>query len=110
MSVLVYKLFVFKCSLPVLRLTPLLTLLSLPVLLTRLLSFHRRIRPPRQWLSPTVDAIALGLFPIAWFFGFVYYTDVPSLAFVVATVVSAYQGRHWRAALVSLIRGGGRMI
>lgn len=42
----------------------------------------------------------LSLFPIAWFFGFLYYTEVPSLVFVVWTVVEASEDRHWVAALV----------
>ena len=94
------RIFVFKCTLPLLRLTPLLMLLALPVVLTRLVSFHKRIRPPLSLLDPALDAVALACFPIAWFFGFLYYTDVPSLAFVVATVVLARQERHWTAALV----------
>ncbi|THH12141.1 hypothetical protein EW145_g160 [Phellinidium pouzarii] len=103
MSILLSKLFLFKCNLSILRLTPLVTLLSLPLILTRLLSLQRRVRPPRELFSPTVDAIALSLFPIAWFFGFLYYTDVPSLAFVVATVVAALRGRHGLAALLGLV-------
>ncbi|KAI5119916.1 hypothetical protein M0805_000881 [Coniferiporia weirii] len=103
MSIFLSKLFVFKCTLPILRLTPLVTLLSLPLILTRLLSYQRRERPPRELLSPTSDAIALSLFPIAWFFGFLYYTDVPSLAFVLATVVAALQGRHTLAASLGLV-------
>lgn len=100
LSVLLSKLFLFKCTLPILRLTPLLSLLSLPLILSRLLSYQRRERPP-PFLSPTSDAIALSLFPIAWFFGFVYYTDVPSIAFVLASVVAALEDRHNLAALVS---------
>ena len=101
LSVILQKIFVFKCNISVLRLTPLLALLSLPLLLTRLVCFHQRIRPPHAFLEPTLDALVLSLFPIAWFFGFLYYTDVPSLAFVLLTVVAAFQGRHWLAAMVS---------
>ena len=43
------------------------------------------------------------MFPIAWFFGFLYYTDVPSLALVVCTVVCALKGKHVLAALVSIL-------
>ncbi|KAI0277109.1 hypothetical protein BGY98DRAFT_934606 [Russula aff. rugulosa BPL654] len=38
---------------------------------------------------PTLDAVVLSTFPIAWFFGFLYYTDVPSLL----------SGRHWTASM-----------
>ena len=102
MSVLFSKLFLFKCNLSVLRLTPLLCLLSLPLVLTRLLSLIRRVRPPNELLSPTIDSIALSLFPIGWFYGFLYYTDVPSLVFVLLTVIMALENRHGMASLVRL--------
>jgi alpha-1,2-glucosyltransferase len=83
-----------------LRLTTLLTLLALPIALTRLLCYHKRERPPGSLLSPMPESVVLSLFPIAWFFGFLYYTEVPSLLFVVWTVVAASNNRHWLAALV----------
>lgn len=100
MSVMLSKLFLFKCSLPILRLTPLATLLTLPLILSRLLSHQRRVRPPGETLSPTPDSIAVSLFPIAWFFGFLYYTDIPSLVFVLVTVLAAAQERYVLSALV----------
>lgn len=103
MSVLFSKLFLFKCNLSVLRLTPLLCLLSLPLVLTRLLSLIRRVRPPNELLSPTIDSIALSLFPIGWFYGFLYYTDVPSLVFVLLTVIMALENRHGMASLFGLL-------
>lgn len=89
-----------KCNLAMLRLTPLLTLLILPIALTRLLCYHKRERPPSSLFTPLSEAVILAAFPIAWFFGFLYYTEVPSLAFVVFTVVAATQSQHWLAALV----------
>lgn len=103
LSVLLKRLFLFKCSLPMLRLTTLLTLLALPIALTRLLCYHKRERPPASLLSPMPESVVLSLFPIAWFFGFLYYTEVPSLLFVVWTVVTASNNRHWLAALLGLI-------
>lgn len=102
MSVLLKRIFMFKCTLPMLRLTTVLTLMSLPLVLTHLVCFHKRIRPPPSRLVPAADALVLAVFPIAWFFGFLYYTEVPSLVFVVWTVVAASQDRHWLAALVCL--------
>jgi alpha-1,2-glucosyltransferase len=101
MSVMLKKIFMFKCTLPMLRLTTMLSLLALPVVLTRLLCHYQRRTPPQSWLSPTPDAIVVSAFPIAWFFGFLYYTEVPSLLFVALTMVAASQGHHWVAALVS---------
>jgi alpha-1,2-glucosyltransferase len=94
------QLFMFKCNLSMLRLTPLLTLLTLPIALTRLIFLHKRERPRGGILSPSPEAIMLSMFPIAWFFGFLYYTEVPGVSLVVWTVVAASQGDHWLAALV----------
>ncbi|KAI0080044.1 glucosyltransferase [Panus rudis PR-1116 ss-1] len=103
LSLALKRIFALKCNLAVLRLTPLLTLLVLPIALTRLVSFHKRERPPSSLLSPIPEAVVLAAFPIAWFFGFLYYTEVPSLLFVVLTVVSATEGRHGLAALLGAI-------
>jgi alpha-1,2-glucosyltransferase len=90
----------FKCNLSMLRLTPMFTLLMLPIVLTRLICFHKRERPPPSLITPLPEAVVLSAFPVAWFFGFLYYTEVPSLLFVVLTVVAATQHQHWLAALV----------
>lgn len=95
------KLFVLKCNLSVLRLTPLLTLLLLPFALTRLQCYHQRVRLTSMF-TPSIEAVVMCTFPVAWFFGFLYYTDVPSLLGVVASVVAATQNRHWLAALVRM--------
>lgn len=91
-----------------LRLTTLLSLLALPVALTRLVCYHKRERPPASIMLPVFEATVLAGFPIAWFFGFLYYTDVPSLLFVVATVVAATEDQHWVAALVGFHLGAFR--
>lgn len=100
LSLLLKRLFLFNCNVPMLRLTTLLSLLSLPIALTRLLCYHQHERPAHPILSPSLEAIVLSAFPIVWFFGFLYYTEVPSVLFVVWTVVAASQGNHWIAALV----------
>ena len=100
MSLLLKRLFLFNCNVPMLRLTTLLSLLSLPIALTRLLCYHKRERSAHPILSPSLEAIVLSAVPIVWFFGFLYYTEVPSVMFVVWTVVAASQGNHWTAALV----------
>lgn len=100
LSVIMKSIFLFKCNLPTLRLTPLVTLLVLPFALTRLLCYHQRIRPPSSLFVPSLDAVVLSAFPIVWFFGFLYYTEVPSLFFVVSTIVASSENQHWLAALV----------
>jgi len=103
LTVLLKGVFVFKCRLPTLRLTPLLALLLLPLATTRLLCYHKRIRPPPSVFTPTLDAVIVSTFPVAWFFGFLYYTDVPSLLSVIVTIVAALQGRHWAASMLGII-------
>jgi len=104
LSVLLHRVFMFKCNLALLRLTTTLTLLGLPLVLTRLLGFHQRGRPP-PILAPSIEALVLSTFPIAWFFGFLYYTEVPSLVSVLCTVVAAIQNKHWLAGLVRDLDG-----
>ena len=101
LSVILKRVITFKCNLPVLRLTPLLTLLALPFVLTRLLCYHKRLRPPASLFTPTAESVVLSAFPVAWFFGFLYYTDVPSVLFVISSITAATESRHWTAALVS---------
>ncbi|KAH9919109.1 glucosyltransferase [Fomitopsis serialis] len=103
LSLLLKQVFMFKCNLAMLRLTPALSLAALPFALTRLLCYHRRVRPPYTVFVPTTEGVVLTSFPIAWFFGFLYYTETPSLFFVVTTVVAASQGRHWLAALLGAV-------
>jgi alpha-1,2-glucosyltransferase len=99
MSLLLNKIFMIKCTLPMLRLTTVLSLLSLPIVLTQLMCYYQR-RRPQSLLEPIPEAIVVSAFPIAWFFGFLYYTEVPSLVFVIWTVALATQQQHWFAALV----------
>lgn len=84
-----------------LRLTTLLSLLALPLALSRLICYHKRVRTPASIMQPAPEATVLATFPIVWFFGFLYYTDVPSALSVVLTAVFAMRERHWLAAMVS---------
>ncbi|PPQ62790.1 hypothetical protein CVT24_000484 [Panaeolus cyanescens] len=102
-SLLLKRVFMFKCNLSMLRLTTLLTLLALPLALTRLMCIYKRERHRDGILSPIPEAIVLSAFPIAWFFGFLYYTEVPSLVSVVLTVVAALEDKHTLAALFGLL-------
>ncbi|KIP06942.1 glycosyltransferase family 59 protein [Phlebiopsis gigantea 11061_1 CR5-6] len=103
LSFILKRIFMLKCNLAMLRLTPLLTLLMLPIAVTRLLCYHKRVAPPSSFLTPLPEAVVLSAFPVAWFFGFLYYTEVPSLVFVVLTVVAATEGKHSLAALLGTI-------
>jgi alpha-1,2-glucosyltransferase len=101
-TALLRKIFMFKCRLPLLRLVPALHLLSLPAILSVLEAYHQRMPPSSDVSSPTISAVALASFPPLWFFGFLYYTDVPGIAFVLSSFVAQSNGSNWLACLVSV--------
>ncbi|KZW00614.1 glucosyltransferase [Exidia glandulosa HHB12029] len=103
LSIVLNRVFMFKCTLPMLRLTPLVASLALPPLLTLLLGITRRERVRDAWTRPSLEAVVLAAFPVAWFFTFLYYTELPSLVFVLATVVAGSKGHHTLAALLGAV-------
>lgn len=98
LSVLFKRLFLFKCNLPVLRFTNVLLSIILPPIITSLLARIRRQRAPESLLEPTTEALVLSLFPIAWFFGFLYYTEMGSLVLVLLCLQLSLKERQWAAA------------
>ncbi|KDN50252.1 hypothetical protein RSAG8_01588, partial [Rhizoctonia solani AG-8 WAC10335] len=103
LSVVLKKVFLFKCTIPILRMNNLLLNLMLPPLISHCLALYRSDRPPRSLLQPTVESIAISAFPIAWFFSFLYYTELGSVVFVLATILAAGRGAHVLAALTGAI-------
>ncbi|KDQ15153.1 glycosyltransferase family 59 protein [Botryobasidium botryosum FD-172 SS1] len=103
LSVILKRVFIMKCSTPMLRMTNLLLLALLPPILSHLLALKRRTNPPETLLAPTMESIVISTFPIAWFFAFLYYTDLGSLVFVLLTIVTARKRMHWLAALLGFI-------
>ena len=69
--------------------------------MTLFLAYQKRVHPP-SILSPSPLAVILALHPRVFFYGFLYYTDVPSLLSVVTTIILAQEEKHWLAALVRL--------
>ncbi|KAH7104544.1 alpha-2-glucosyltransferase Alg10 [Auriculariales sp. MPI-PUGE-AT-0066] len=100
LSIVLNRLFMFKCTLSMLRLTPVLASLFLPALITYVLATNRRERARNVWTSPSFEAISLAAFPVAYFFNFLYYTEVPSLALVLACVAAAARGQHFLASML----------
>ncbi|KAG9097495.1 glucosyltransferase [Ceratobasidium sp. UAMH 11750] len=103
LSVLLKKVFLFKCTIPVLRMNNLLLNLLLPPLVSHCLALYRSDRPPRTLLQPTLESIVISAFPLAWFFSFLYYTELGSVVFVLGTVLAAGHGAHILAALLGTI-------
>jgi len=100
LSVAFKRIFLFKCTVGVLRFTNVLLSLALPPLLSHLLARLRRDRPPQSLLEPTTESIVISLFPIAWFFSFLYYTETGSLVLVLACLLASLESQHTLAALV----------
>jgi len=99
LSVLLHRVLMFRCNLSTLRSTVTFMTFTLPLFLARLLSLHRQ-HPPPPLLSPTWEAVVLSTFPLVWFYGFLYYTEVPSLVSVLGTIVFSMQDQHCIAAVV----------
>eukprot|EP00897_Mesotaenium_endlicherianum_P001814 jgi/Mesen1/1660/ME000135S00650 len=85
------------CSVSVLRATNVVPAVAC------LLLFHRiaaRLDPaPGGEVRARLKALALALFPLHWFFTFLFYTDVGSTAAVMATYLAALTRSYWLAAL-----------
>ncbi|KAG8686441.1 glucosyltransferase, partial [Ceratobasidium sp. 395] len=100
LSVLLKNIFLFKCTIPILRMNNLLLNLLLPPLVSHCLALYRSDRPPRTLLQPTLESVVISAFPLAWFFSFLYYTELGSVVFVLGTVLAAGRGAHVLAALM----------
>jgi alpha-1,2-glucosyltransferase len=48
-----------------------------------------------------VNALVMSLFPVSFFFNFLYYTDVGSTLFVFSVYLAALKRHHWLGGLVS---------
>ncbi|KAM3388053.1 hypothetical protein ACQJBY_010690 [Aegilops geniculata] len=57
------------------------------------------IKPGIGKTKATAYAIVVALYPVHWFFTFLYYTDVASLAAVLAMYLSCLKKRFWVSAL-----------
>lgn len=59
------------------------------------------IRPGIGEKKATIYAILIALYPVHWFFTFLYYTDVASLAAVLAMYLFCLKKQFWISAMVS---------
>lgn len=58
------------------------------------------LRPALSDRKATLYALVLALYPLHWFFTFLYYTDVASLTAVLATYLTCMKRKYWISALV----------
>lgn len=103
----------FRCSTNHLRWMNAALLCALPLLISRVLSHFRTTPyPPRPGVKPRVrflipedeiilEAIIISSFPITYFSGFLFYTDIGSLFAVIASYHQSLARHHVLAALVS---------
>lgn len=58
------------------------------------------LRPTLDERKATLFAVVLAMYPLHWFFTFLYYTDVASLAAVLAMYLACLKKKYWFSALV----------
>lgn len=86
------------CSTAILRSTNVVMAMVCAVLFYDLLLC---IRPGIGERKATIYAILVSLYPVHWFFTFLYYTDVASLAAVLAMYLFCLKKQFWISAMVS---------
>lgn len=51
----------------------------------------------------TLCAVIMALYPLQWFFAFLYYTDAASVALVLAMYLACLRKRYWFSSLVRIL-------
>ncbi|KAK9893677.1 glycosyltransferase family 59 protein [Cystobasidium minutum MCA 4210] len=90
-------------SVPALRFVNLVLLFCLPQLVADLLCLLRNRGSLSQRKSYINEANIISTFPLVYFFGFLYYTDVASLSLVLLAYRQALLGRYGTSALAGLV-------
>lgn len=85
------------CSVVVLRsINGVLTILC-SVLIYEIIT---NLRPTLDERKATIYAVVLSMYPLHWFFSFLYYTDVASLTAVLAMYLVCLKKNYWFSGLV----------
>ncbi|KAK7255843.1 hypothetical protein RIF29_29266 [Crotalaria pallida] len=58
------------------------------------------LKPTLEDRKVTLQAAVLSLYPLHWFFSFLYYTDVASVTAVLAMYLASLKNKYWFSALV----------
>ncbi|KAB1224100.1 Dol-P-Glc:Glc(2)Man(9)GlcNAc(2)-PP-Dol alpha-1,2-glucosyltransferase [Morella rubra] len=61
------------------------------------------LRPTISERKATISAVVLALYPLHWFFTFLYYTDVAALTTVLAMYLASLKKRYWLSALLGAL-------
>lgn len=87
----------YICSTPILRS---LNALGITTVLP-LLSYRVSRRHQRNKSNAASDAMSIGFFPLLFFFGGLFYTDIWSTVFLLAAYERVLAGNPWASAAVS---------
>jgi alpha-1,2-glucosyltransferase len=60
-----------------------------------------KLHPFQNKALLSFNVLALSLFPVVWFYNFLYYTDPGSTFFVLWSYLLSIEKRYWMSALVS---------
>ncbi|XP_050381341.1 dol-P-Glc:Glc(2)Man(9)GlcNAc(2)-PP-Dol alpha-1,2-glucosyltransferase [Argentina anserina] len=63
----------------------------------------RHLRPNFDERKATLFSVVLAMYPLHWFFTFLYYTDVASLAAVLAMYLVCLKKKYWLSALLGAL-------
>lgn len=88
------------CSVAILRSTNAVLAIICSVLIYEIIT---RLRPNLDDRRATLCAVVLALFPLHWFFTFLYYTDVASLAAVLAMYLASINKSYIFSALLGAL-------
>ncbi|XP_038985214.1 dol-P-Glc:Glc(2)Man(9)GlcNAc(2)-PP-Dol alpha-1,2-glucosyltransferase isoform X3 [Phoenix dactylifera] len=89
--------FPLLCSTTILRSTNAVFAIICSILVYDLLIL---LRPTMSERKATLYAIVLTLYPVHWFFTFLYYTDVASLTAVLAMYMASLKEEYWISAML----------
>lgn len=91
--------FSVACSIQVLRSINGILAVLCSVLVYEIIS---HLRPNLDDKKATIYAVILALYPLHWFFTFLYYTDVASLTAVLAMYLACLKKNYWLSALFGI--------
>lgn len=90
--------FLDACSVGVLRSTNGILAVVCSVIVHGIIT---HLRPALDDKKATLYSVVLAMYPLHWFFTFLYYTDVASLTAVLAMYLACLKKSYWLSALVN---------
>ncbi|KAK6942960.1 Alpha-2-glucosyltransferase Alg10 [Dillenia turbinata] len=85
------------CSIPILRSVNVVLAVTCSIIVYDIVN---HLRPTLDDKRATLCAVVLALYPLHWFFTFLYYTDVASLTAVLAMYLASLKKKHLFSALL----------